>query len=135
MGVTEANDPDGRRETLLAANADFYRALETADIDLMTSLWQHSSDVSCAHPGRAALLGWGEVLASWKSIFSFGGNPQIIATEERVVQRGQVGWITLTENMISDGHTGAATAVNIFEHDGQRWRVISHHAGPVLNQH
>ncbi len=134
--MTEPNGPDGRRDTLLAANADFYRALETADLDLMMSLWRHTGDVSCAHPGRPALRGWDDVLASWESIFSYGGNPQIIATEERVVLRGPVGWVTLTENMISDGHTGAATAVNIFEYDDdQKWRLLAHHAGPVLNQH
>ncbi len=133
--MTESNSPDGTLETILAANADFYRALETADIDLMVTLWNHTPDVTCAHPGRPAIVGWDEVLDSWRSIFSFGGNPQIIATEERVVHRGDVGWVTLTENMISDGHTGAATAVNIFVNDGNRWRMVSHHAGPVLNRH
>lgn len=128
---------DDAKNDLLAVNGDFYRSLESADMELMSSLWQHSDQVSCAHPGRPAIVGWDEVRVSWEAIFSFGGNPQVIATEERVVVRGPVGWVTLTENMISDGHTGAATAVNIFEYDGglARWQMVAHHAGPVVNHH
>lgn len=135
--VGRVSDPlslDGPEKRLLAVNNEFYRSLESADLELMVSLWRHSAEVTCAHPGRPAIVGWDEVLASWEAIFAFGGNPQIIATEERAVVRGDIGWVTLTENMISDGHTGAATAINVFEHDGDRWRMVAHHAGPVLNR-
>ena len=117
---------------LSAANARFYLALESADLDLMRSVWGHGDDVSCAHPGRPPLIGWSAVEASWRSIFGAGGNPQIIVTEERMVRRGVVGWVTAAENMISDGNTGAAVAINVFEHDGRTWRMVAHHAAPVL---
>lgn len=117
---------------LSVANASFYQALETADLDLMTRLWVHSDEASCAHPGRPPLIGWEAIEASWRAIFGAGGNPQVIVTEERVVRRGSVGWITAAENMISDGHTGAAVAINVFEYDGGQWRMLAHHAAPVL---
>lgn len=117
---------------LSTANARFYEALESADLVLMTTVWAHSDDASCAHPGRPPLIGWDAIEASWRSIFDAGGNPQVIITEERVIRRGAVGWVTVAENMISDGHTGAAVAVNVFEHDGRNWRMLVHHAAPVL---
>ncbi|MGI9596790.1 MAG: nuclear transport factor 2 family protein [Acidimicrobiales bacterium] len=115
-----------------AANAQFYEALEQADLERMEDVWVKTDDATCAHPGRAPLRGWDEVWASWEAILSSGGNPQIILTEEEITRRGPVAWVTAIENMISDGHTGAAAALNVFEHDGQRWRMVVHHAAPVL---
>ncbi len=115
-----------------AANAQFYEALEQADLESMEDVWVKTEDAVCAHPGRTPLKGWEEVWASWEAILSSGGNPQIILTEEEITRRGSVAWVTAVENMISGGHTGAATALNIFEHDGQRWRMVVHHAAPVL---
>ncbi len=120
---------------LSAANGRFYQALESADIDLMTAVWAHSPESSCAHPGRSPLIGWEAIEASWRAIFGAGGNPQVIITEERVIRRDAVGWVTVAENMISDGHTGAAVAINVFHHDGRQWRMLAHHAAPVLSLH
>ncbi len=115
-----------------AANAQFYEALEAGDLELMDDIWAKSADAVCAHPGRAPLRGWEEIRASWQAIISGGGNPQIIITEEEVTMRGTVAWVTAIENMISGGHTGAAAALNVFEHDGRRWWLVVHHAAPVL---
>jgi hypothetical protein len=117
---------------VLAANARFYQALEQGDLDLMADVWVHGDDALCGHPGRVPLVGWDDVWASWEAILSSGGNPQIIITEERVSRRGPIAWVTAVENMISGGHTGAAAALNVFEHDGDRWLMVVHHAAPVL---
>ena len=114
------------------ANARFYDALERADLDAMRDVWVHRPDAICAHPGRAPLIGWERVWASWEAILGSGGNPQIILTEERIDRRGSLAWVTAIENMLSGEHTGAAAALNIFEHDGDRWRMVVHHAAPVL---
>ncbi len=119
-------------EAVSAVNARFYRALETGDLDLMIELWDHGSEASCAHPGRPPLVGWPAIESSWRAIFAARGNPQIIVTEERVVRRGSTAWVTAAENMISGGHAGAATAINVFHHDGRRWRMVAHHAAPVI---
>ena len=117
---------------LSAANLRFYEALESADLSLMAAVWSQAPEASCAHPGRPPLIGWDAIEASWRAIFGAGGNPQVIITEERVVRRDTLGWVTVAENMISGGHTGAATAINVFEHDGRRWRMLAHHAAPIL---
>lgn len=114
------------------ANNRFYDALERGDMGLMSEVWVRSEDLVCAHPGRVPLRGWDQVMASWEAILGSGGNPQVIITEEEVTLRDDVAWVTATENMISGGHTGAATALNVFEYDGERWRMVVHHAAPVL---
>lgn len=125
--TTELSD-DG----VLAANAAFYQALEGGDLEAMDALWVDGDDAVCIHPGRTPLCGWADVRRSWHAIFASGGNPQIIVTDERVTRRGPVAWVSATENMLSGGRTGVATAVNVFEHDGNRWRMIVHHASPIL---
>ncbi len=123
---------DLEEQAVRAANARFYEALESADLALMEDVWVRSDDAVCAHPGRTPLRGWDEVWRSWEAILGSGGNPQVITTEEVVTIRGDTAWVTVTENMISGGQTGAAAALNIFEHDGERWRMVVHHAAPVL---
>lgn len=119
-------------EAVSDANGRFYAALEQADLDGMHAIWDHSEAALCAHPGRTPLIGWTDVWASWEAILSSGGNPQIILTEERIDRRGSIAWVTAIENMLSGENTGAAAALNIFEHDGERWHLVVHHAAPVL---
>ncbi|MFV0526998.1 MAG: nuclear transport factor 2 family protein [Acidimicrobiales bacterium] len=116
----------------LEANVRFYEALEQGDLAAMIALWAHDDDVACAHPGRRPLQGWDGVRASWEAIFGNGGNPQVIVTDEHLVRRGPVAWITLTENLLSGGQAGAATALNLFVHTDDGWRMVGHHAAPVL---
>jgi ketosteroid isomerase-like protein len=125
--TTELSD-DG----VLAANAAFYQALEGADLSAMDALWAAGDDAVCVHPGRTPLLGWDDVHRSWAAIFGAGGNPQVILTDERVTRRGPVAWVSATENMLSGGATAVATATNVFEYDGQRWRIVVHHASPIM---
>lgn len=119
-------------EAVLAANAAFYQALEGGDLAAMDALWAEGDDAVCIHPGRTPLCGWSDVHRSWAAIFGAGGNPQIILTDERVTRRGDVGWVSATENMLAGGNTAVATAINVFTHDGERWRMIVHHASPIL---
>jgi ketosteroid isomerase-like protein len=126
--VTSELTDDG----VLAANAAFYQALEAGDMAAMDALWVCGDDAVCTHPGRTPLCGWTDVRRSWAAIFSAGGNPQVIVTDERVTRRGGVAWVSATENMLAGGNTAVATAINVFEHDGRGWHMIVHHAAPIM---
>ena len=130
--MTTEQPGDLSDEAVSEANGRFYDALERADLEQMRDVWVHSDAAMCAHPGRTPLIGWDDVWASWEAILGSGGNPQVILTEERIDRRGALAWVTAIENMLAGEHTGAAAALNIFEHDGERWRMVVHHAAPVL---
>lgn len=125
-----SDDPDDT--AVLAANLAFYTALEAGDLSAMSALWAHESDVLCAHPGRGPLRGWSDVEKSWEAIFASGGNPQIIVTDAVTGRRGPLAWVSATENLLGAGSAGAATALNIFHLVDDEWRMVAHHAGPLM---
>lgn len=119
-------------EAVTAANAAFYEAFEAGDLDAIERVWSHADDVTCAHPGRTPIRGWPDVRASWKLIVEAGNAPQMILTDIEVTVREKVAWVTVTENMLTGGQTAAASAINVFEIVNDRWRMVAHHAGPVV---
>jgi ketosteroid isomerase-like protein len=130
---TPSSSPD--HTAVLEANAAFYRAFETADLDAMSDVWEHSDRVSCVHPGWSVLRGWGEVSGSWLAIFTGGRPMQFILTNESVEVVGPVAWVTVDENLLpGDGFTpaGTVTAVNLFVRGGDGWRMVAHHGSPVM---
>ncbi|MDH3682910.1 MAG: nuclear transport factor 2 family protein [Acidimicrobiia bacterium] len=130
--MTSEGSEDSTDEEVSAANAAFYEALEGGDLEGMVSVWSHTDDVQCAHPGRPPLRGWPDVLSSWQMIFASSGFPQVILTDEFVTRRQGIAWVTCTENMLSRGQTATAAALNVFELIDGRWRMVAHHAGPLM---
>lgn len=132
--------PSGDASGLLDANAAFYRAFEEADLDAMSDLWEHSDRVSCVHPGWSALRGWGEVAASWATLFGGRQRLQFILTDVRAVVAGEVGWVSVDENLLAGdvtggaGSTGTVAAINVFVRGGEGWRMVAHHGAPVVGR-
>jgi ketosteroid isomerase-like protein len=126
-------------EGVRAANSAFYAALETRDLDAMAEVWEHSDRIVVTHPGWPMLRGWARVAGSWDAIFRNTGYIQFVLTDELVTVVGDTGWVTLDENIIqSAGETdlsgSKATSVNVYVRDpddGERWRMVVHHASPV----
>ncbi len=116
---------------MLGANRAFYEAFEARDIDAMSESWEHSDRVVCTHPGWQTLRGWAAVSGSWFALFSNATPLQFILTNESVAIEGDVAWVTVDENLISETISGTVAAVNMFVFDGQRWRLVVHHGAPV----
>ena len=114
------------------ANGAFYSAFERGDTEALVEVWAHTHEVLCAHPGRRPLRGWADVLHSWQLIIGAGNQPQVILTDETVTVRGDVAWVTVTENMLTGGRTAVAAAINVFERVDGRWLMVGHHAGPIM---
>ncbi len=98
----------------------------------MSKLWEHSNRVVCTHPGWASLRGWPKVSASFFALFQNAEHLQFILTNETAYAAGDVGWVSLDENILdADGATTVA-ALNLFARDGEgRWQLVAHHASPV----
>lgn len=126
-----------------AANAAFYAAFEALDLDSMVDLWEHTDRVAVMHPGWPAVQGWARVRASWELILRNTPFIQFLCTDEQVFREGSTAWVILEENIlqgsgsreggedVSELSGARVAAVNVFVHDGSRWRMVVHHGALV----
>lgn len=122
---------DDDRARVSETNSSFYRAFESGDMDALRAIWEQSDRVACTHPGAPTVLGWDAVGASWELLLEAPVRPQFILTEEVVQVVGDVAWVTVVENMLVEGGSGAATAVNWFVRNGERWQMVGHHGASI----
>ena len=129
------DQPAADEAAVLAANSAFYRAFERLDLDAMADVWLRDDYVECIHPGWDRLVGREPTLASWAGIFRNTATMRFTLTEVRVIVRGDLGWVSLEENLTSQvgGQWGVAKvlAINVFERRGDRWWMVVHHASPA----
>lgn len=126
---------DSRRmslTTLIAANQAFYDAHEARTLDAMDRIWLHDDRVVCVHPGWPILRGWDAVRTSWMQIFQGPGRNQFILTGVDARVTGDIGWVTLEENLLDRAETHTIAATNIFERIDDKWCLVCHHGSPVM---
>jgi ketosteroid isomerase-like protein len=114
------------------ANARFYRAFETLDIEEMDRVWVHGEHACCVHPGWPLLRGWDAVRTSWQRIFANTGEMRFTLADVNVTVGGDLAWVTCTENILSEVNGRVAVtailATNLFERVADGWRIVHHHA-------
>ena len=122
------------QEGVASANKAFYAAFEARDLDEMSKVWEHSDRIVCTHPGWASLRGWGQVAASFFALFQNSQHLQFILTKEVVGVVGDVGWVSVDENILQATNATTVAALNLFVRgDDGRWRMVAHHASPVTD--
>ncbi|MFA5884223.1 MAG: nuclear transport factor 2 family protein [Acidimicrobiia bacterium] len=141
MAAEARTEGRGAEDAVRDANSAFYAAFEARDFDAMADLWEHSDRAVVTHPGWPTLRGWARIAGSWEAIFRNTPFIQFVLTGEEVSVTGDVAWVTLDENILqttggADGDgdelAGAhVAALNLFVHDGARWRMVAHHGSPV----
>ncbi|MGH0029091.1 MAG: nuclear transport factor 2 family protein [Myxococcota bacterium] len=117
-------------EELLAANAAFYDAFATGDIEAMDELWARTVPVACVHPGWPALHGREEVMQSWRSILLGEAPPEIRCEDARASLLGAAGTVVCVERIGGD----ALVASNVFVLENGIWQVAHHQAGPLATE-
>lgn len=122
-----STEPATSAADVLAANAAFYAAFNARDLAAMDALWARSAPVACVHPGRNALTGRDEVLASWRAILAHPETPRIFTGGESARLLGEVAYVICRE--LVGGSPLAAT--NVFVREDGRWRLAHHHASAV----
>jgi hypothetical protein len=113
-------------DALLAANAAYYRAFATRDLDAMEAIWADEG-VTCVHPGWPALIGRAPTLASYRDIFRNPAQEELRASEERVAIDGVDGRVFCVERIGG----GMLLATNWFRLIDGRWRLLHHQASPL----
>ena len=120
-------------QSALAANERFYRALESADLAAMESLWLHADWVKCAHPGWGVLVGWEAVRQSWAQIFAVKSQMRVAATDISLQVEGDTAYVSCCEQLAVFTNAAAplsvtTNAANLFQRVNGVWRMIHHHA-------
>jgi hypothetical protein len=133
----------------LAVHRAFYDAVETADVDLMASLWIDDPETSCIHPGAVPLRGTAQILRSWTVLMANVGYIQFFLTDIAVAyfprgsdEPASVA-VTCTENILSgEGLVsaeafagGKALCTSILVQESGGWKFWSRHASPIAELH
>ena len=129
-------------ESLQAANAALYAAVESSDFDAMTELWvdgDHADSSVCVHPGWPAVVGRGQVLRAWALIMANTTYIQFFLTDLQTTVDGDVAVVTCTENILTGGddaegglESARVMATNVFRRRPGGWRLFVHHGSPVM---
>ncbi len=116
----------------LRALAQFYRAFNTRDVDLMDRSWEHSPDVAVVSPLVGLLRGWSTIRRAYERAFQEPGGPVTEFYDYTVRESGELCVVVGRER----GHaevggktvqlTGRATNVLRRAKDGT-WRLVHHH--------
>jgi len=117
------------------ANERFYRAFESLDITKMAAVWVQAERAKCVHPGWDMLSGWEAIRQSWEAIFANTDYMRFVITDVAVHLYGGVAWVTCVENLSDAPDTLQMVrilATNVYEHNGAEWRVVHHHASPIM---
>jgi ketosteroid isomerase-like protein len=125
-------------EAVKAANAAFYAALSSRDAKAMTAVWANKPYVVNMGPRiKTFAVGYDEAVAKWwPAAFEFFQELNVSMSTQAVVQtNGNVGWVHGNESatgVTKNGPVKFTTFVtNVFEKDGDRWLMVSHHAQPI----
>ena len=117
------------------ANERFYRAFESLDIAKMAAVWVQAERAKCVHPGWHMLSGWEAIRQSWEAIFANTDYMRFVITDVSVHLYGRVAWVTCVENLSDAPDTlriARILATNMYEHSDDEWRIVHHHASPVM---
>ncbi len=123
-------------EAVRAANAAFYEAFQKLDYDAMVGLWAKHTDVSCIHPGWDLVVGFEQVMQSWRTIFDGSAEMRVRVDEPRLSLGSEQAWIVCREVVFTTVQStpieNVLTATNVFVREDDQWRIAHHHAAPIL---
>jgi len=122
------------KQELLAANADFYTALNAlfrGEVAPMERVWSHADDVNYMGPDGRRQLGWKAVLADWKTQAAKRLEGTIKIDQPQVQVGGSIGVITgieIGENVV-DGKPQIVSirVTSVFRKEDGKWKMIGHH--------
>ncbi|MBL8325488.1 MAG: nuclear transport factor 2 family protein [Rubrivivax sp.] len=114
--------------------AQFYEALQRADLEALMALWADDDEIVCVHPGGPRVVGAPAIRASFKAIFDNGAIPVQPEQVHRLqLVGGAVHHLFERVEVPADGggtQTAWVIATNVYVKTAQGWRIAAHHASP-----
>lgn len=113
--------------------AQFYEALQHADIERLMAVWAEDDEIACVHPGGPRVLGAAAIRASFEAIFANGAIPVVPGQVHRMHTVGAAVH-HLAERITVQAPEGNQTAwvlaTNVYIKTALGWRMVVHHASP-----
>ncbi|HBS03317.1 MAG TPA: hypothetical protein DEA96_00015 [Leptospiraceae bacterium] len=123
-----------QQKEVMEANRSFYSAFEKLSWNNMKECWDQTPDVICIHPQQPSLVGFEDIMESWKMIFAGTSYMEIDVQDIRIMAGMDLAVVHCTESVmaVSAGQTnrGQVRATNVFRKVDDSWKIILHHAGP-----
>jgi ketosteroid isomerase-like protein len=123
-------------EAVKAANQVFYTTLSARDSKAMEGLWVNKPYVINIGPrSKTIAVGYADAVTKWSASLPevFSELKATMTSTAQVQTDGKVAWVIGTESASGKNKAGEPFAfdtfvTNIFEKDGTRWLMVSHHA-------
>jgi ketosteroid isomerase-like protein len=136
--AASASTPDPH-EAIRHATLDFYVALNSVlngDLGPMQVVWSHSADVSNLDSFGGRVVGWNDVLESYRSAARHNLSGKIVPTQIQVKVLGPIGYSICVESGDLRGSDQlpfktTARATNIFVLEQGKWKMVHHHSDPT----
>ncbi|MCW5664792.1 MAG: nuclear transport factor 2 family protein [Piscinibacter sp.] len=131
--MSRAKPPPAPPNSPDEVEAQFYEALQRADLDTLMAVWSDDDDIVCVHPGGPRVVGASAIRAGFEAIFANGGVP-VVPEQVRRLQTLTCAVHSVLERIEVGGEPGAQTAwvvaTNVYVKTTQGWRLAAHHASP-----
>jgi ketosteroid isomerase-like protein len=123
-----------------AANQAFYVALSARDVKAMEAVWANKPYVVNIGPRDTTVrVGYADAVSNyWPKTFALISRMSVTLTSIAQLRTdGKLAWVVGTENAVIQLKNGGAPVkfrtffTNVFEKEGARWLMVSHHAQPI----
>ncbi len=113
--------------------AQFYEALQRADIEALMAVWSDDEEIVCVHPGGPRIVGAAAIRATFDAIFA-NGAIAVHPEKLRAVNSGHCAVHNVLERVDISTDEGPNTAwviaTNVYIKTDHGWRLVAHHASP-----
>jgi uncharacterized protein (TIGR02246 family) len=113
--------------------AQFYEALQQADLDKLMAVWSEDDEIACVHPGGPRVSGYAAIRASFEAIFANGAVPLQPQGVRRLQTLGCAVHHVVERISIADAQGSRSAwvlATNVYVKTALGWRMVAHHASP-----
>lgn len=126
------NEPQGPPGEPMTALAQFYRAFNSRDLELMEQNWDHSDETSMDNPLGGIKRGWPAVQSVYQRIFHAKARVQVEFHDYTLHRAGDVFFVVGRERgtLVKDGRTlplQIRTSRIFRRNDRGEWRQLHHH--------
>jgi ketosteroid isomerase-like protein len=123
---------NGDQREALQALAQFYRALNSRDIEMMQQNWANSAEVAMDNPLGGIKRGWSEIRTTYEKLFDSKGAYQFEFYDYTLHEAGVLFYVVGRErgelDVSGQPMNLAIRTSRIFQKDADaRWRQVHHH--------